>query len=275
MSKRIDFGRDWCFEARGLSIRRRGRIVLDGLDLRIGCRECVALIGPNGAGKTTLLLALLGLLPPARGSLLVAADGDTGPGGVETARIDARQRGRLCAYVPQIVDRIPAFSVRDVVAAGRYPHIRPLEPLGPADLHAIDAALAQCGLSQLAGQPVNEISGGERQKVLLAAALAQDAQLMLLDEPTTGLDPSYQIELVGLLRRWRDRGRGLILVSHDLALPAVLDARVIALRASGVVADGPSGDVLVPDVLERVFAAAFERVQTADGRAVVLPRWTS
>ncbi|MFQ5807619.1 MAG: ABC transporter ATP-binding protein [Phycisphaerae bacterium] len=240
-------------------------MVLHDIDVEFRDGECVSLIGPNGSGKTTLLLALLGLLPPASGSVRI--------NGREVAELPARVRGRFASYVPQTVERIPAFSLYDVVAAGRFPHVSPLRPLSSADREQVDRALDMCGLKGLARRRINAVSGGERQKALIAAAIAQDAQVMFLDEPNTALDPAYQIELARLLRRWRDSGRALLLISHDLQLPAALGGRVIALREGEIAADGEAVEILTPARLAEVYDASFEVAETADGRRVVLPNW--
>ena len=264
-SRPTDPASSWRLECRGLSVRRGKRVVVHDVDLSIKGGQLVSLIGPNGSGKTTLMLALLGLLPPEAGS--VSLDG------VEMHRLAARSRGRFAAYVPQFVERVPAFNIYDVVAGGRYPHVSPLRPLSSVDREAVDGALAQCGLTELAHRPINAVSGGERQKALIAAAIAQDARVMFLDEPNTALDPAYQVELVGLLRAWHADGRGVVLISHDLQLPAALGGRVVALRAGRVVADGPAQDILKPDRLTEIYDAAFETAATEDGRQIVLPNW--
>jgi iron complex transport system ATP-binding protein len=255
----------WCLTCRDVTIRRGGRLVLQDIRFELRPGQCVSVIGPNGSGKTTLLLALLGLLPPESGAVEL--------NGVPIRRLGSRQRGRLAAYVPQVVERIPAFRVYDVVAGGRFPHLAPLRPLGPADHDAIDAALRRCGLTDLAQRPVNAVSGGERQKALLAAAIAQDAELLFLDEPSTALDPAVQVELIQLLRDWHARGRGLVLVSHDLNLPAVLGGRVIALQSGRLAADGPVEEVLQPNRLEKIYGTQFEALQTPNGQRLVVPRW--
>jgi len=252
-------------ECRGLSVRRGKRVVVHDVDLSIEAGQLVSLIGPNGSGKTTLMLALLGLLPPEAGS--VSLDG------VEMHRLAARSRGRFAAYVPQFVERVPAFNIYDVVAGGRYPHVSPLRPLSSVDREKVQRALVQCGLTELAHRPINAVSGGERQKAIIAAAIAQDAHVMFLDEPNTALDPAYQVELVGLLRLWHAGGRGVVLISHELQLPAALGGRVVALRAGRIVADGPAQDILKPDRLTEIYDAAFETAATQDGRQIVLPNW--
>jgi iron complex transport system ATP-binding protein len=255
----------WQLTCERLSVARGGRVVLHDINTRFRSGECVALIGPNGSGKTTLMLALLGLLPPASGHVRINER--------DVVNLPARVRGRFASYVPQTVERIPAFSVYEVVAAGRFPHVSPLRPLAHADVQQVDRALETCGLTQLAQRRIDAVSGGERQKALIAAAIAQDAQVMFLDEPNTALDPAYQVDLVRLLRAWHARGRGLVLISHDLQLPAALGGRVVALREGQVVADGDAAEVLTPDRLAEVYDASFEVATTAEGRRVILPNW--
>lgn len=253
------------WECVGVSVRRGGSEVLSDVTLRVPAGQCLCIIGPNGSGKTTLMLTMLGLLSPHRGQVLV--------NGAPLARLSPRQRGRLAAYVPQAVERLPAFRVYDVVAGGRYPHAHPLRPLSATDQQVIAATLARCGLTSLAERPVSAVSGGERQKTLLAAAVAQQAAWLFLDEPSTALDPAVQLELVALLREWHAGGGGLALISHDLQLPAALGGRVVALRAGRVAADGPAAELLQPHTLGAIYDAEFETAVTAGGRQVVLPRW--
>ena len=259
------FADDWHLEMRDVRLRRGAPEVLHGVTVSLRRGECVSVIGPNGAGKTTLLLAMLGLLRPESGR--VTLDGR------DLHRLSARERGRFASYVPQGLERVPGFLVRDVIEGGRYPWTPPLHPLSVEDRAAIDAAIATCGLAALAERPIHEISAGERQKTLLAAALAQDAQAMFLDEPNTALDPAHQIELAELLHDWLARGRSLLLVSHDLQLPAVLGGRVLAVRDGCIVANDVAERVLAPESLAAIFGAAFETAVTAAGRRIIVPAW--
>ena len=256
---------DCCIECHDLSVRRAGRLVVHGVSFALRRGESVSLVGPNGSGKSTLLLALLGLLPVERGSVRQA--------GRELGQLSTRERGRVVAYVPQFMERSPAFRVYDVVAGGRYPHRGSVRSLGQADHAIIEAALVRCGLTALAERLFNTLSGGERQKTLLAAAIAQDPLVLLLDEPNTALDPAYQLELVYILRAWQQDGRSLLVVSHDLQLPAALGGRVLALRDGCLAADGPAAEVLTPDVLSRVYGARFDTVTTSTGSRIALPAW--
>jgi iron complex transport system ATP-binding protein len=260
-----NIGSSWRLDCEALHLRRGRREVLRGIDLTIRHGECISLIGSNGAGKTSLLLALLGFLAPHSGRVCVD--------GRPIGNLPARVRGRFATYLPQSIERLPAFRVFDLVAAGRYPHVSPLRPLSAEDIAAVRAAISRCGLADLAERPVTQLSGGERQKALLAAAIAQDAQVLFLDEPGAALDPAHQIELVALLRALHDEGRALVIVSHDLQLPAALAGRVIALREGRVVADGLAADVLVPDQLTSIYDARFVAASTPDGRRVVLPHY--
>jgi iron complex transport system ATP-binding protein len=238
-------------------VRRGTRPALDHVSFVIERGEMVSVVGPNGSGKTTLLHAILGLLPVNAGAIKL--------GGRSVATLAASVRARIAAYVPQRLDCSPAFSVRDVVATGRFAFS---DGDGPA---AIKQAIEQCGLTPLADRRFDTLSGGERQKALIAAALAQNPQLLCLDEPNTALDPAYQIELVKILRRCHAGGRSILLVSHDLNLPAVLGGRVIALREGHVVADAPAGEVLQPQCLAAIYGAAFDLATTADGTVLVAP----
>jgi iron complex transport system ATP-binding protein len=258
---------DDCLECRDLCISRAGRTVVRDVSFALRQGECLSLVGPNGSGKSTLLLALLGLIPVQCGTVLLA--------GRDLRGLAARERGRLAAYLPQLLERAPALPVSDVVAGGRYPHSGPVRRLAAADQAVVAAAIARCGLSELVERPFNTLSGGERQKTLLAAAIAQDPLVLLLDEPSTALDPSYQLELVHILRAWcRDR-RSLLVVSHDLLLPAALGGRVLALREGRLVADGPAEQVLAPQTLAQIYGAHFDTLTTSAGLRIALPAWWS
>lgn len=245
-------------------MRRGGRAVVDGVCAKVGPGERIAIIGPNGSGKTTLLRALLGLIPVDGGAVL--RDG---------RRLDAYSAGaraQFAAYVPQSLPTIPAMEVVDVVAGGRFAHRASWTAYSREDRLAIEAAIERCGLAPFAGRTLDTLSGGERQKVLLAAALAQDPTLLVLDEPTTALDPAVQLEVARLLDDWQSGGRTLVVVSHDLQLPAVLGGRVLALQAGRLVADGSVGAVLTAERLEEIYAAPF-RVVEIDGRRIVVADW--
>jgi iron complex transport system ATP-binding protein len=240
------------------------RAILSPLDLGIQRGECLAVVGPNGAGKTTLLRIVAGLLAPTSGSLEYE--------GLSYASLSRRALARRIAYVPQIRPaRIP-LSVGEVVLLGRYPHLSRLQlaPRG-ADYAAVDEALRWVGLEELRERPVDELSGGERQAVFIAAALAQDAELLVLDEPTLHLDARHQRELANLLLRLRSTGRPTVLLAtHDLNLASLLGDRILALSGGSSLALGPPATVLAPGQLERVFRAPFEVVRAGERPVTML-----
>lgn len=249
-------------EVRGLIVRLKGREVLCGLDFVAQPGELTAVIGPNGAGKTTLLKALSGLILPAAGAALLE--------GHPVGTLHARDLARRLAYLPQ--ERIVhwALTARRVVALGRLPH----RPLGAgesaADRAAVDAALAAMDVAHLAERPVPELSGGERARVLIARALAQEPRALLADEPAAGLDPAHQLTLFRHLAALAAAGRTVIVALHDLSLAARFCHRVALLHAGRTLAAGPPRHVLSPGHLAAAYGIKA-RYQTLDGVPVVLP----
>jgi len=249
-------------EARDLCVRRGGRLVLRDVSLRIEGGQSVAVVGPNGAGKTTLLLALLGLLPAESGRIEI--DGEP------IERLSRRRIARQIAYVPQIYGGFLGFRVRDIIETGRYAHRDPLEAMQAADRSAIETAIDRCDIRDLLDRTADTLSGGERQKVWVAAALAQESPALLLDEPANSLDPRHQAELIRLLRDLVRAGKTLVVVCHDVNLPVMLDARVVAMNQGRVAFDGPAEEFLAAEKLREVFETEFIRLRDArTGRAVV------
>jgi iron complex transport system ATP-binding protein len=240
-----------------------GRPVLCGATLELRAGEVVVLAGPNGAGKTTLLRVATGVLRPDSGRVLL--------GGRPAAELPRREIARSLALVPQETFVPFAFRVGEVVLMGRAPHLGLLGFEGHADRRIALAALERVGIAELADRSVLELSGGERQLTVLARALAQDAPLLLLDEPTAHLDVARRLAVLGLARELAGEGRGVLLVSHDLALAARFADRVVLLAAGRVVADGPPGQVLDPDHVGSVFGVEAEVLRASDGSPVVVP----
>jgi iron complex transport system ATP-binding protein len=235
-----------------LTVRRGGRRVLDGVSVTVDAGELVGLLGPNGAGKTTLMRAALGLQP---------SEGRVTLGGAALDRLPARERAMRAAYVPQ--DRSIAWpvSVETVVGLGRLPHRAP----PAADRAAIDAALAAMELEPLRDRPATELSGGERARALVARALAQDAPLVVADEPTAGLDPGHAIALMARFRGLAEAGRGLLVSLHDLGLAARWCDRLLLLHDGRLVAEGAPAAVLTPERLAAVYGITAFRGGDASG----------
>jgi iron complex transport system ATP-binding protein len=222
------------------------RAALRGIDFQIVAGEGIALVGPNGAGKSTLLRCVTGLLRPDRGS--VALDG------IPVQELTRSTIARRVAVVPQQVDLPFAMRVEEVVALGRIPHEDPLRGLRPADHEAVARAMARVGLDGFSGRDVRRLSLGERQLVLLATALAQEAPLLLLDEPTVHLDLRHQVATMELLRGLAVRERTTVVaVLHDLHLAAHFFQRIVVLDAGRIVADGRPREVLTEGLVRDVF----------------------
>lgn len=256
--------RETLLAARGLTWQAGGRTILGPLDLDVRGGECLAVVGANGAGKTTLLRLLTGLAHPTAGTLSF--------GGRPFAKLSRRELARRIAYVPQIRPAHVPLAVEEVVLLGRYPYLSPLQ-LAPrtADFAAVEDALRRVGIQELRGRPVDELSGGERQAVFIAAALAQEAQLLVLDEPTLHLDARHQQQLASLLLRLQDdAARTVVLATHDLNLAALLGDRLLALAGGREMAIGTPAEILQPEVLERLFHARFQVVRGGDRPLTVL-----
>lgn len=232
-----------------LVVQRGSREVLRGVSLAAEPGQTLAIVGPNGAGKSTMVLAAMGLLPVKAGR--VTLDGK------DPRRLSRRQVGHLAAYVPQFYEGYLGFTVLDVVASGRYVHLQAFGSPGPADREAVRQAIIEAGLEGMEQRTVNTLSGGERQKVWLAAAMAQGCPALLLDEPTSALDPHHQAELIGLIRRQAADGKTVVVICHDLNLPGLLGAKVAALQDGQVVFWGDNDEFLCPERLQKIFRSRF------------------
>lgn len=222
-----------------LTVRRGQCPVVDSVDLTVGPGEFVGLLGPNGAGKTSLLRGALGLLPHEGLSNLTA--------------LPARARARAAAFLPQGREIAWPVTVADLVA------------LADGGMAAQGRALARMGLDAYRDRRATELSGGEQARVLIARALAQDAPLLLADEPGAGLDPEAQIRTMQVFRDLADEGRAVVASVHDLGLAARHCTRLVLLHQGRKVADGPPRQVLSPENLATVFGVRGYHAETPDG----------
>lgn len=235
--------------------------VVSGVSLNVDAGEAVGILGPNGSGKTTLLRLLSGSLAPSSGRVLFE--------GAEVRSRPRRALARRVAVVPQETSLAFDYSVLEIVMMGRYPHLGTFEVEGQRDLTAAMNALASTGTAELVDRPFRNLSGGEKQRVVIASALAQldsgetggssgsggsGASLLVLDEPTASLDLKYQFEIGALLRRiQRDRGITILISTHDLRFAATVCTRIVLLSAGRVLADGPPAKVLTPALIGQLF----------------------
>jgi iron complex transport system ATP-binding protein len=250
---------------RGLTVRADGQTLLDAVSLEVAPGSRCAVVGPNGAGKSTLLRACL--------RLLAGAEGDLRLGGRPLPTIPRRELARLLAYVPQAGPQDAPFTVRDFVRMGRYPHLSAFGVFSREDLRAADQALDLTGLAGFELRALDTLSGGERQKAYLAAALAQGGRVLLLDEPTAFLDPLQQVQVYAVLERLhRELGLTLVEVTHDVNRAALDHDQVIGLRAGRKVFDGTPDELMRPGPLETIYGRAFTLApHPVSGRTVAWP----
>ena len=234
-------------DARGVSFEyRRGARVLDDVSVSIARGAIVGLIGPNGSGKTTLVRLLNGTLTPSSGA--VAIDGKP------MSSLSRRDLARRIAVVPQETQVTFDFTALEIVLMGRYAHLGAFALEGPDDVAIARKALAATGTAALEGRQFATLSGGEKQRVVIASALAQSSDVLLLDEPTTALDVRFQFEIASLLTALnRERGTTMIVSTHDLNLAAMLCTELVLLKAGRVLATGPTTDVLTADNIRRLY----------------------
>ena len=254
-------------EARDLTVGHvRRRDVLEGLDLAIEDGSITALVGPNGSGKSTLLHALARVLRPRAG--VVCLDGEP------LAGLSTRSIARRLGLLPQSASIPAGATVTELVAHGRHPRLGLLGVAGAEDVAAVAAALEITGLTHLAGHRADRLSGGQRQLAWIAVALAQETDLLLLDEPTTFLDVGHQAALMRLIEALRrERGKTVVMVLHDLNQAARHADRLVVLQEGRIVADGAPREVLTASMLSEVFGLDSVIVDDpVSGRPMFVPR---
>jgi iron complex transport system ATP-binding protein len=246
--------------------------VVHGVSLELRAGRVAALLGPNGSGKSTVLRSLARLHRLRSGTLRLDEDGSD----VEVAPLSARDFARRVTLLSQSRPHPSGLCVRDVVAFGRHPHRRRFSPMGDADRSAIDRALALTGVATMAERPVDQLSGGELQRVWLATCLAQDTGVLLLDEPTNHLDLRFQVETLDLVRELADEhGTALGVVLHDLNHAAMVADEVVLLDRGTVVGRGTPDEVLTGPTLSEVYGLPIQTtVDPETGIVRVEPRST-
>ncbi|QBX34983.1 ABC transporter ATP-binding protein [Paracoccus liaowanqingii] len=239
--------------------------ILTGLDLDLPPGRITAIVGANACGKSTLLRSLTRLLPPRAGQVLLD--------GRSIHAMPPRQLAQILGMLPQSPVAPEGITVADLVSRGRHPHHGLLSRWSGADDRAVAEALTVTGTADLAERPVDELSGGQRQRVWIAMALAQQTDLLLLDEPTTFLDISHQIEVLDLLTDLnRDRGTTVVMVLHDLNLAARYADHLIAMSAGRIHAAGPASEVLTREMVRQVFGLDSRIIaDPVSGRPLMLP----
>lgn len=241
---------------RDLTLGYGGAPVLSGITLDIPDHQITAVVGPNACGKSTLMRCLARLIKPLSGEALLD--------GTPVHRQATKAVARRIALLPQSVEAPTKMRVTDLVARGRTPHQTPLQQWSMKDEEIVTRALAQVGLTEDADRPVSDLSGGQRQRAWIAMVLAQDTDILLLDEPTTFLDLHYQIETLKLIRALQqDRQLTVVMVLHDINLAARFADHVVGLRRGAIMCQG------TPD--EMVTAANIKAIYDLDAQVIAGP----
>ncbi len=240
-------------------------LVVDGVSVRLSEGALAGILGPNGSGKTTLLRLLSGTQTPTAGRVLL----NDRP----LDQLSRRDAARQIAVVPQETDLAFEYTALEIVLMGRHPHLGVFTVEGPDDVRIAQEAMSATGTVHLAERPFHQLSGGEKQRVGIAAALAQSSGVLLLDEPTASLDLGYQLEISSLLTRLnRDHGVTMAVSTHDLNLAASICRELILMRDGKVLAAGPTTEVLTADNVRRLYDVDAEvRVHEQSGHVTVVP----
>jgi iron complex transport system ATP-binding protein len=238
-------------QIKDLTFRLTGNEILKGISLDVCGGEYVSIIGPNGAGKTTLVKCIAGIHSEWSGAIRIDGKpfGDYG----------SKELAKLQSYVPQAEGRTNPLTVEEFVAMGRYPHLSAFTTMTADDYAAIEKAIEQAGLLSFRQRKINTLSGGERQMAFIAAALAQNTQILLLDEPSTFLDYRHQNNVAGILKTaCRERGITVVAVHHDINTAIACSDRIVALKDGRIAFEGSPEETANPQILEGIYGTKFE-----------------
>ncbi|TNF49061.1 ABC transporter ATP-binding protein [bacterium] len=242
--------------------------ILNDISLEVAKGEFLSVIGPNGAGKTTLLKCIDRIYRGGKGSIRIS--------GKPIEAYSQKELARLISYVPQADERLFPFTAREFVLMGRYPHLSPFSSIKPEDIQEVNRIMDLTSIREFAHRNVRTLSGGERQKVFIAAALAQGASVLLLDEPTTFLDPKHERDVMQILVRLnRDEDITIVSVTHDVNNAVLSGDRILALKDGSVLFSGHSGELMDNSILKSIFDRDFLLApHPVTGQRIVLPERT-
>ncbi len=251
--------------AQGVSVRIGETQILSSADVTLEYGKLVALVGPNGAGKSTLARAIAGIQP--------MTDGDVRWNGREVGQMRGRELALTRAFVPQRALVPPGVTVNDAVTIGRSVHVRPWQRPGKDDRDAVSDALERAGVTHFRDRHLSTLSGGELQRVQVAVALAQQARVLMADEPTASLDLGATVTIAKLLRSLADEGYAVLLVVHDLSLATAVADEVVVLSEGRTVASGVPLEVLSREMLQRVWGVDASLEAAGGGRTALQVDW--
>jgi len=248
-----------------LSFGFNGRLVLENLNFKIMQGEYVSIIGPNGAGKSTLLKCLNRILKTSRGQIEIM--------GKALENYSQKELGKVISYVPQNKETMLYNTVYEFVMMGRFPYLNPFSPISSTDKQAVEQALVMTGLQDLRNRLIKQLSGGQQQKVYLAAGLAQGPRILLLDEPTTHLDPQNHVEIQHMIADISKKMQITILhVTHDLNHIFYWSQRILAMKDKKIVYSGSPSEVMTGENLKNLFEADFLRIpHPATKHDIIIP----
>ncbi|NNJ71132.1 MAG: ABC transporter ATP-binding protein [Kiritimatiellales bacterium] len=244
-------------QVKSLSIELSGNEILKDISMDIAAGEYVSIIGPNGAGKTTLIKCIAGIYSTWQGTLRIREK--------LLSEYKNKELARLMSYVPQAEGRTNPLTVEEFVATGRYPHLSAFTTMQPEDHRAVDAALERTDLVPFRQRTMNSLSGGERQMTFIAAALAQGASLLLLDEPSTFLDYRHQANVAAILTSaCREHGITVLAVHHDVNTATACSDRIYGIKDGRMVCQGTPEDIAKADVLQNIYDTEFSITPSSD-----------
>lgn len=245
-----------------LSAGYNNRQVIQEINFTIRTGEIVCLLGPNGSGKTTLFKAILGLIP---------SNGEIFVNGSSLDAMNRQQRAQVFAYIPQIHMPPFPFTVIDVVAAGRTPFLKAFRSPDDEDMRKSFEALEQLNITHLADRIYTQLSGGERQLVLISRALAQSPSFLIMDEPTSFLDYGNQLRTIQIIRKLSRRNMGIILTTHNPDHAFMCSSRVLAFRDGKIISDGQPNEVLNQSILNQMYGVDINIITISDNRYMCSP----
>jgi iron complex transport system ATP-binding protein len=261
----VSDGDEVLISVRNLTYAIAGKTILKDVSFDIRRKDFISIIGPNGAGKTTLLRNLDKILTGGEGEILVK--------GRDIRHMHQRELAGLISYVPQAQEAHVPFTVWQFVLMGRFPHLSPFSSVSFEDERVAEDVLITVGMTEFRDRRLDTLSGGERQKVFIAASLAQGAEILLLDEPTTFLDPKHQVDIYRILKILSEEGTvTIVIVTHDINHAALVSKKILALRGGEIMYFGGSAGIMDNTVLRSVYGKDFLFVQHPEsGIPVIIP----
>ena len=248
---------------RNFSYRIAGKTILKNVSFDIRRKDFISIIGPNGAGKTTLLKNLDKILTGGEGSILI--------NGKDINSIAHRELAQIISYVPQAQEAHVPFTVWQFVLMGRFPHLSPFSSVSFEDEQVAEDALITVGMTEFRDRRLDTLSGGERQKVFIAASLAQGAEVLLLDEPTTFLDPKHQVDIYKILKDLSEKGTvTIVIVTHDVNHAALVSKKILALKSGEIMYFGDSADIMDNRILKSIYGKDFLFVQHPERKVPII-----